>query len=63
MPPPVIYPPPPIIYTAPEDPNQSADMTIAALKTRLANLEAWALKAYAHIQGGQPEHPADGPRK
>ena len=57
------FPPPPIIYCAPEQDNQSADATIAALKTRLTDLEAWALKAWAHIQGEQPEHPADGPRK
>ena len=57
------FPAPPIIYVAPEHPTQSADATIAALKMRIANLEAWALKAWAHIQGEQPEHPADGPRK
>ncbi len=56
------FPPPPIIYVAPEQGNQSADVEITQLKTRLTNLEAWALKAWARLQA-EPEHPADGPRK
>ena len=56
------FPAPPIIYVAPEAGNQTADVEIAQLKTRLANLEAWALKAWARLQA-DPEHPADGPRK